>query len=609
MITVIEKAVWLYMFGNSDELHALKEAFQFPHPYRSKMDLYTLHQRTNGEKGWNGLVSPIKVYRDGRAEALRGFKDTILDKCVELGIELSDKSKLIDSPFSRITVDDIPGDLIESDFELDEGQRSIISEWLKHGMGIGKIAVNGGKTAAFAGFASYLKEQMDDARFLYVTDRERLTGQVDKEMKRFLPGWHITKYGGGGKDNTGKDMVVCTLAMIRTHLKELVSNGWLNSFNAVMFDESQHASSNQAENILMEIKGAFFRIGASDTVKDNDPIAKMKITGLVGPVRTVVHQSALIQAGRSAVPHIYVVDPGQPWSGKFEHIPYQPDPFSKAWVLFEGEHDMREATYVGPVFEHDDQGELIMRSKRVLDGVTFKKEDVPKQLPGLHLVYVDKVEYEVNSSFCLLCRSVDKSIVQFMGRNKLIVEWAKHFSDQGKRTLVIATRTMHVLLLETLLCNAVDEDLVIVATGESTTKQRNDAFERFKNTPGAILVSPLVKEGVSINEIEAGVVADYVGDAEFANQIVGRFIRKKKEGPNAAEIVWFVDRQQRRFERGCLRVLKKMYKEQGASYMFYWPLVHPCDLKTCDVYGTADDPVYSLDGRPAPRKFLSYLPS
>jgi superfamily II DNA or RNA helicase len=596
MIVLNEKSAVVYMTGDEGDLYRLKEAFEFPHPYRDRIDLYVLYKRTlhdeKGPRGWSGMVSPIKVRR-GEAEFFRGYREAVVDKAAELKIEVSSSSKLLNSPFANITTDDIAGDCIAGDFELDENQREVIASWLRHGTGIGKIAVNGGKTAAFAGFAAMLKDHIDEARFLYVTDRERLTTQVDREMQKFLPGWDITKYGGNGKDNTGKDMVVCTLAMLRTHYSELVMDGWFDTFNAVMFDESHHAQSDQAEKILLAINGAFFRVGASDTAKEDDPLAKMRITGLLGPVRTVVEQVELIEAGRSAVPHIYIIDVPE-WEDKFRGIPYQVECNTPAWVLLSGEETMRKGIYKGPVYETKEDGSIQMKKQRVLEGVTLTSVEVPVIRPGFHTVEIDGVDYEIDSSYCLLKRAVDKAIIQFKERNELVVEWAKYFSDQGKRTLVVATRTMHVLILEALMFDAVHEDLVRVLMGEDTKSKRDHTFDWFKQTPGAVLITPLVKEGVSINEIEAGVVADYVGDYEYANQIVGRFLRKK-EGENVAEIVWFVDRQQRRFKTGCQAMLKKLSRQAKGAFVFYYPVIHPQDIESSKVFDTAAEIEFHRD--------------
>lgn len=582
MITISERPVTIGVTGEPGEISALVDKFKFKHPHRSRIVSYALYVRTTGERGWDGYIKPLKRISANEGQVLRGYKAHLMRYIRELGFEVNPDSRILDSPFQHITTDDIPADLVNYEFQPDEDQREIIVQWLKTGMGIGHLATNAGKTMAFAGFAAMLKRLEPSARILYVTDRERLTTQVDREMAKMLPGWHVTKFGGGGDDNGGTDMVVCTLAMLRKHRPALLAQGWFNTFHAIMFDEVHHASAETAEEMMMEIRGAFFRVGASATLHADDPLKNDLITGLFGSVLHKVEQHQLIEAGRSAVPHIYLIDPPE-WKDKFEHIDYDPASGSRAWVLLQGETTMRKGTYIGPVYERDTEGNVKTKKKKELnENNQIVSVQVDITIPGLHTIEIDKVEYEVDSSYCILRRAVDECIVNFKERNDLICGWAKFFADQGKRTLVIATRTVHVLILEAILCSTMNPDLVMTMVGADSGGKRDRIINWFKKTSGAVLISPLIQEGVSINEIEAGVVADYVANHERAKQIIGRFIRKKVD--NQVEIAWFIDRQQKRFEKGCLRLFKKLRSEKGHYY--YWPLVHPEDLQTAVGYDT-----------------------
>lgn len=60
---------------------------------------------------------------------------------------------------------------------------------------------------------------------------------------------------------------------------------------------------------------------------------------------------------------------------------------------------------------------------------------------------VDGHLYEVESRWCLLERVYDRAIILNKARNNLIADWTKYFSNQGKQTLVVCTRTLHILLL------------------------------------------------------------------------------------------------------------------------------------------------------------------
>ena len=220
----------------------------------------------------------------------------------------------------------------------------------------------------------------------------------------------------------------------------------------------------------------------------------------------------------------------------------------------------------------DDEGKVVW--KEVLE---------PIIVPGYHAIEVDGAIYQVESKWCLIERTYDQAIINFQPRNELICEWAKHFSDQGKQTLVVATRTYHNHILEVMMRERVDPSLVKVLTAENTAKEKDRTFEWIRRTPGGVLISSLVKEGVSINELRAGIIADVVADHEVGNQIIGRFLRRKSVD-NEAEIVWFFDRQNASLRRACQRFFRNIAKIKG--YYYVYPLVHPEDVERARTYDT-----------------------
>jgi len=191
----------------------------------------------------------------------------------------------------------------------------------------------------------------------------------------------------------------------------------------------------------------------------------------------------------------------------------------------------------------------------------------------MHHIQVDDDDIEIESRWCLLERTNDLGIIQFKERNNLIAEWAKHFSDQGHPTLVVATRTLHILILQACISKVVDPSLVKILFSTHDSTERDETFEWLKKTPGAVLITPLVKEGVSINEIRGGIVADHVVSHELMSQIIGRFIRQKKTGKNECEIVMFIDRQHPRLKKNGLALLEKLEKIRGYEYVF--PVLGP----------------------------------
>lgn len=575
MLYLVENTTHLRVSGPPEWLDAISEHFKFrPNGYLYAPS-YERWKISKGEDGWDGYVRPLRRTSASSGMLLRGFKHKLLEFADAKEYDV-DASKLLRNPFAGITLDDIPDDLVAGEHKLDAFQQNCVYVWVKNAIAVNRVTVSGGKTMSFAGAAAFIKRSMPSARFLYLTDRERLVTQVTKEMKRFLPDFEVGQFGGGFKEKDAKDMVVCTIAMLNKHHKTLVASGWFNSFTAVLYDECQSAGSTTSKKVLMSM-GAFFRFGASDTTKEADPSRHNDIMGLLGPTLSNVESAPLIESGRIAVPHIYVVD-RKDWMNRFNHVSYKVEPNSPAFVLSDG--TWQQATYLGPVYKVDDAGKIVTVKKVG----TVKDEndkwivnDVPVIETGRHRMELNGEEFEVDSDFCLLDRCYDRSIIRFKERNDLIVKWAKHYHARNLQTLVVCTRTLHVRILEALIAKEVNPDFVRVLYGKHTTAQRNEGFEWLKATPGAVLISPLVKVGVSINELRAGVIADYVSDWEAAKQIIGRFIRKKNDGENRAEITWFADNQHRILRNGFEEMYANLSNLEG--FQFYRPAPEPEDLE------------------------------
>jgi len=558
VITLTEKATKIYVRGTDfDELTSISDLLKFRPPDYWRSDYYVLWKSTRGLKGWDGYTKPLR--RSGKLTAfcMRGKKDDLLSACEQLGVNV-DKSGLLKSPFSTIELEDVPPNILNSEFELDDNQRKVIMLWLRHAMGNVKASVSSGKTAMNCGAAKMIKDRFPKARFLYLAPTERLVSQVYVEAKKFLPDWDISKYGGNTKNPDGKDMVVATSAMIRANFMSLLQSGWFKTFMCLHLDESHRSVSATYEKIIGEVP-AFFRFGASDTAKEDDVVAKNKITELCGPTLCEVSAAPLIQIGRIAKPHVYLVDIPE-WNNRFATVEHKPEAGSPAWALLDGK--WVKGTYLSPVYKQDEYG----------DDVVDRDGD-KTNIVGYHLLDVDGVETAVESKWCLLDRTYDKSIIRFKERNELIVQWARWFTSQGKNTIVVCTRTVHVYILQSLLEKVIDPQMMRILYSEHSPKERDNTFAWFKETPGALMVTPLVKEGVSIPEARAGIVADHVVDWEVGNQVLGRFIRKKKDGQNIAEIVWFMDRQHPRMRRNSTALFASLSKIRG--YTFRHPVSTP----------------------------------
>lgn len=568
MVTLYENATHVVVTGKPSEINDLVTEFRFrPEGYFYALS-YQRYQASEGAEGWDGYLYPLFRNSSGVAKALRGRRDEII-RAAELHQFKIDRSHLLECPFRDLEIDDVRPDLVAGDFVLDLNQRQCILDWLKAGIGFNKISIGGGKTATFAGAAALIKERYPEGRFLYVTPSERLVRQATREISKFLPHFEIGQCGGGRHDFQARDMVICTVAMLNRHFNRLNADGWFNSFLGVLYDEVHHCASKTSKKVLMAIP-AYFRLGASDTAKESDKVRSNDIRGLFGLLLNDVPSAPLIEKGRLARPHIYIVDIPE-WTNRFRDVPYRPNIGSSAYLLLDNE--WVEGKYAGSVYERDEAGNIKTKPVKTADrddeGNWIIAQE-PLIVPGLHTINVEGIEHEVESRWCLLNRMYDRSIIRFKPRNMLVVEWVKYFNQQGWPVVVVATRTTHVYILEALIQTALGNASVKILTGEASPQERDDTFDWFRASKGGVLITPLVKEGVSINEIKALVVADHVADYEVARQIIGRAIRPKLTGDNRAHIVWFWDNQHPVLRRGCAKIFHRLENLEGFS--FY----HPC---------------------------------
>ena len=520
-------------------------------------DLATAGRLEAMRVGWDGWKSPVAVKSSfggaGTAECTRGHLAGALEWARKIGIEL-DTGQVLRNPFAEILIDDVRDDLLAVPLNGEQWalQKTCIHAWLKHGMARVQVTVSGGKTAMFCAAAAVIKERFPNFRFLYFTPTERLVSQVYAEAKKFLPDWNITQFGGTGRDDTGTDMVVCTVSILRARHEALVKSGWYKTFGTLLIDECHGAPGPSFSSALLACS-AYFRLSASDTTRQDNVALSLALMGLCGPIVGSINTGELIALDRIASPTLNIVSVPA-WRRKFNELTSEAVPGSKAWALLEGA--WYGGTYVGPVYKLDKDGNpKIGRGKKLI------------VVLGRHLLELDGVKTEVESRWCLLSRKHDMAIIMFKERNKLIAQQMAAYSAAGKKSLVIATRTLHVMILEAEIAKRVDRSLIRVLYSAHSSEERDETFKWLQSTPGAVLISPLVKVGVSINEITAGVIADFVADWEFMRQLIGRFIRHKPDGtPNEAEVTIFAEDQHSSYAAGAKRLVKRLKTVDGFKW-------------------------------------------
>lgn len=556
-LRIEETPTRLRLIANRETIKFLRDQFKYRPPDYWRSPAYQLYKNTledpGGPKGWDGYKNLIEGY--GPVTMMRGHKEELLTTCQDFDVKVT--GTYLTSPFVGLTVDDIPSNIVVAPFDLDHHQRTCIIALLKSNVGVIRAAVSSGKTVLFGAVSAMIKARIPSARVLYVTPTERLVNQVYSEMKKFLPKWKISQAGGGKKDFSGRDMVVATMATLHKNIVGLVRDDWFKTFTVLLVDECHHLAS-ESWSTVSRLVPAMFRFGASDTVKDErkeDIVKFYAIRGLLGPLRAEIEVSPLIKTGRVARPTLHLIDIPE-WEGRYDDVPHVPELDTPALCLLNGE------------WHHG-----IYKGGSISEEVGANGEIESTDIKGFQtLELADRGLIDVESRWCLLNRAYDVAVIRNKERNKLIVDWTTHFAGEKKwPTLVVATRTLHVLIIETLLQRAGLE--VRTLTGSDSTKKRDEVFSWVTATGGRVLVSPIVKEGVSMPELRGGVIADVVASPDLARQLIGRFIRKKITGSNTCEIVWFIDSQYKSARKNCLNLFKELEKIRGYSYR--WPCSTP----------------------------------
>src|SRR3954464_12945591 len=112
MLQLTETASHIVAVGPKAEIGQLVDAFKYRPPEYWRADSYQIYKATDGERGWDGYLEPLKRTDKVRAppgqsaaKVRRGYLKDLRDKASQLSIRL-DESNLLLSPFQGLTVDD-----------------------------------------------------------------------------------------------------------------------------------------------------------------------------------------------------------------------------------------------------------------------------------------------------------------------------------------------------------------------------------------------------------------------------------------------------------------------------------------------------------------------
>lgn len=122
-------------------------------------------------------------------------------------------------------------------------------------------------------------------------------------------------------------------------------------------------------------------------------------------------------------------------------------------------------------------------------------------------------------------------------RNNKIVKFAKDFSEDGKRVLIVTTRIEHTAVLSECLWNQDVEHETI--TGRDSSDSRADKVDSFTNGSLRVIVGTVLGEGVDIPEVEVVIVA--AGGADPKNTMQRMRNMTISKGKDQAILIDFMD--------------------------------------------------------------------
>ena len=197
----------------------------------------------------------------------------------------------------------------EDEVETRPEQLVAINAALQKGRGILSCATNAGKTLVAAAVISEAHKRGSN-RVLYLVHRVGLAAQTQKVFRgHFGKEIQATVIGGGKKKIPSHGILIATVQTAGRLLekKNVEFKAFLEKCNVVFIDELHTNKAWTVSNILDYCK-APMRIGLSGTIDKNSKTKMMYYTGLTGPIIAEVTNSDLIGLGRSAKPHIRMVE-------------------------------------------------------------------------------------------------------------------------------------------------------------------------------------------------------------------------------------------------------------------------------------------------------------
>jgi len=186
-----------------------------------------------------------------------------------------------------------PVDTMLDGIVLRDYQLAAISDLIRRGRGVARMATNSGKTEVMAAIC-----KMINCSALILTTKKDLLYQTSERISKRLN--EDVSVIGDGHYESDKRITVGMIQTLSQH-PELIKE--LQRCNCAMFDECHHLSSSTAQSVMMKLHSSM-RFGFSGTPLKNDLLSDLMLIAATGPVVVDVSNADLIDVGVSAKPAI-----------------------------------------------------------------------------------------------------------------------------------------------------------------------------------------------------------------------------------------------------------------------------------------------------------------
>jgi superfamily II DNA or RNA helicase len=173
-----------------------------------------------------------------------------------------------------------------------------------------EISTSGGKTLIAYIIFRYLLDRGDIKKMLYIVPNINLVTQSEDKFIEYEEGCKKDGFTStvvfGGAKRRNEDSTNIVFGTYQSLVKKDLE--YFQNFDAVMVDETHHASSNSIRKILVKCTDARFKFGLTGTLPKEGSCDSFTIQAFLGPKVYTIHSSDLITEGNATPVHVICIE-------------------------------------------------------------------------------------------------------------------------------------------------------------------------------------------------------------------------------------------------------------------------------------------------------------